>query len=105
MSDVYEIPLTPATPQNIVMDFPNGRTYRLRLIYQWTPEHCWLLDVADSAGAPILCGVPIVSGADLFAQFAYLDFGCSLYCTVDGDLFAIPRFDTLGRSAKLWLST
>lgn len=100
---VYEIPLRPQ-PQEILVQFPNGTNYQLRLIYQFTPNDCWLLDISDADGNPILCGVPLVTGADLLAQYAYLGFGCSLYCTTDGNTFSVPRFYNLGRTAHLWIS-
>jgi hypothetical protein len=100
---VYEIPLKPQ-PQTVSVKFPNGVTYQLRLIYEFGSDDCWLLDISDSSGNPILCGVPLVTGADLFAQYAYLGFGCSLYCTTDGDRFAVPKWWNLGVTAHLWIS-
>lgn len=100
---VFEIPLKPQ-PQTVFAQFPNGVTYQLRLIYQFTPDDCWLLDIDDASGNPILCGVPLITGADLLAQFSYLGFGCSLYCTTDGDTFAVPKFYNLGVTAHLFVS-
>ena len=101
---VYEIKVSPQ-PQAFSVEFPNGLTYQLRLIYEFTPDDCWLLDISDASGNPILCGIPLITGADLLAQFSYLNFGCSLYCTTDGDTFAVPKFYNLGVNAHLWIST
>lgn len=101
---VSEIPLSPQ-PQTLFSQFPNGVTYQLRLLYEFTPDDCWILDINDVQGNPILCGVPLVTGADLLAQYEYLDFGCSLYCTTDGNQFAVPKFYNLGTDAHLWVST
>ena len=100
---VYEIPLSPE-PKSLSVIFPNGTTYRLRLIYLFTPNDCWELDIADAQGNPILSGVPLVTGADLLAQFAYLKFGCQMFCQTDGDPSAVPRFYNLGQQAHLYLS-
>ena len=99
---VYEVPLAPE-PQLFSFAFPNGVTYQFRLIYQFTPLPCWLLDVSDANGEPLVCGIPLVTGADLFAQFAYVGFGCSLYCTTDGDPGAVPLYYNLGKTAHLWI--
>lgn len=99
---VFEIPLRPR-PQIVTTRFPNGQTYSLRLIYEFGPDDCWLLDISDSFGNPIVCGIPLVTGCDLLAQFAYLGFGCSLYCTTDGDRPTPPKWWNLGSTAHLWL--
>lgn len=101
---VFEIPLSPK-PQTLFTTFPNGITYSLRLIYQFTPNDCWLLDIGDSLGKPILCGIPLVTGADLLAQYAYLGFGCKLFVTTDGDPTTPPKFWNLGVTAHLWLES
>ena len=99
---VYEIPLSPQ-PQALNVTFPSGVSYDLRLVYLFTPNDCWELDINDSDGNPIVCGIPLVTGADLLAQYAYLNFGCKMYCTTDGDNSAVPRFYNLGNTAHLWL--
>lgn len=99
---VYEIPLTPQ-PQTLGIAFPNNITYILRLIYLFTPNDCWELDINDSQSNPIICGIPLITGADLLEQYAYLGFGCKLYCTTDGDDLVPPRFYNLGITAHLWV--
>jgi hypothetical protein len=100
---VYEIPLSPK-PQSFSVVFPNGLTYIMRLIYLFTPNDCWELDISNAAGNPLVQGIPLVTGADLLAQYGYLGFGCSLYCATDSDRFAVPRFYNLGVSARLYLA-
>ena len=99
---VYEIPLTPQ-PQSLSVRFPNGVTYGLRLLYLFTPNDCWELDINDVLGNPIVCGVPLVTGADLLAQYAYLNLGCKMFCTTDASPNTPPRFFNLGKAAHLWL--
>ncbi len=104
MSTVYEIPLS-SKPQILSVQFPNKVTYQLRLLYLFTPNDCWMMDISDANGNPIVCGIPLLTGADLLEQYDYFGFGCSLYCTTDGDLTAPPAFYNLGSTAHLWLET
>lgn len=98
----FEIPLLPQ-PQAISVTFPNGVSYNMRLIYLFTPNDCWELDIDDADGNPIVCGIPLVTGADLLGQYAYLGFGAKMFCATDGDEFAVPRFYNLGVQAHLYL--
>lgn len=100
---VYEVPTSPR-PQSFSTVFPNGVTYQIRLIYQFNADHCWIMDISDVSGNPIVCGIPLVTGCDLLEQYAYLGLGCSLYVTTDGDQMTPPRFYNLGTSSHLWCS-
>lgn len=95
MTTWSEIPLTPR-PQTLTVQFPNGALYTLRLIYLFTPDDCWELDISDSDDNPIVQGIPLVTGADLLGQYAYLGFGCQMRCATDGDPDAVPLFNNLG---------
>ncbi len=92
----YQVPLTP-TPQTFSMVLPNGLTYNFRLIFNFTPNPCWLLDIADANGNPLVCGIPLVTGADLLAQYAYLGLACKMWCS------SLPTFANLGVTAFLML--
>jgi len=98
---IYEIPLRPQ-PQLASVLFPNGSIYQLRLLYQFNDDN-WIMDILDVLDEPIICGIPLVTGADLLAQYEYLGLGCALYCTTDGDQFAPPLWWNLGSTAHLWL--
>ena len=99
---VYEIPLAP-TPQQLSVLFPSGTVYVFRLIFQFTPNPCWLLDINDANDNPLVLGIPLVTGADLLAQYGYLGFGCAMYCYTDGDLGAVPTLANLGVTSHLCL--
>lgn len=101
---VYEIPVTPGKPQTFSTVFPNGQTYQLRLLYQFNDDDCWLIDISDASGNPLLCGVPLVTGVDLLAQFAYLGLGAMLWVSTDGDLAEPPHWWNLGATAHLWIA-
>ena len=98
----YEVPTSPK-PQTVNVQFPNGNFYQLRLTYVFTPDDCWLLDINDAFGNPIVCGIPLLAGVSLLKQYAYLNFGCVLYCVVDGEPNANPKFYNLGTTAHLYL--
>ena len=59
----------------------NGSVYHLSVI--WRGEY-WVLDLADSNGSAIISGIPMITGADLLAQYRYMDLGFSLVVLCDG---------------------
>ena len=98
---VYEIPLSP-TPQTFQISLA-GTVYTLTLY--WADPFGWFLNIADASGNPILNGVPLVTGADLLAQYAYLGFGGSLIVQTSHDTDAVPTFTNLGINSHLYFVT
>lgn len=94
----YEIPLS---PKAVVFDISlAGNDYNMRIV--WNPiSLCWVLDIADSGDVPILQGVPLITGADLLAQYAYLGLSGGLVVTVDTGV-GVPTFEGLGESGHLY---
>ncbi|EOE6687928.1 hypothetical protein ACKR4U_005494, partial [Klebsiella pneumoniae] len=73
-----EIPLSPNSQSfNITLA---GVDYQMRVVWRGV---CWFLDLMDSAGNLIIGGIPLITGADLLEQYAYLNFGFSLYVLCD----------------------
>eukprot|EP01037_Dinobryon_pediforme_P020830 gene20830-21542_t len=100
MSTVYEIPLQPAAQ---VMSIQLGTvTHQLSLQYRDISEGGWILDIADDAGEPIVCGIPLVTGVDLLAQYSHLGIGGGLFVVTDGDTYAVPTYANLGQTAHLY---
>ena len=97
---MLEIPLK-SVPQTLTTTFPNGVTYQLRLIYQFNDDACWVMDISDANGNALVQGVPLVTGADLLAQYQYLGFGCSMYAITDGAKSEPPHWWNLGTTAHL----
>lgn len=96
----YEVPLSAANQRFTIQ---LGQVdYTFALTYRDVPEGGWVLDIADSAGAPIVAGIPLVTGADLLAQYAHLGIGGSLYVITDADPGAIPTFTNLGSASRLY---
>jgi hypothetical protein len=111
MTTVYEIPLS-GTPQTFSIALPITGTvvppetqqYRLTFQYRDAPMGGWVVDFYDSTDTPILCGVPLVTGTDLLAQFAYLNFGAVMMVYSDGVPDAVPTFNNLGSGGHvMWI--
>lgn len=103
MAVISEIPLS-ATPQTFTFAM-NDVNYLFRLIYCDVPEGGWLMDISKTDKTPIVCGIPLVPGVDLLAQYAYIGFGGQLRVVNDNDPSAAPAFDQLGSTAHLlWIT-
>lgn len=97
--NAYEIPLSPE-PQRFSIQL-GGVEYRMRL--SWSQHQtCWCLEISDSAGNAILQGIPVVTGVDLLAQHRHLGFTGSLLAQTDYDPSAVPTFDNLGSTGRLY---
>lgn len=92
----------PAYPQDLTTTL-GGTVYRIRL--RWNvPMNVWVADVADALGNPIVNGVPLVTGADLLEQYAYLGFAGALIVTKDDGDPTPPDWFNLGTIGHLyWL--
>lgn len=80
----------------------SGVKYELRFYFADAVNGGWCLDISDTQGNPIACGLPLVTGADLLAQFAYLGIGASLYVVSDGNASDVPTFANLGTDAHVY---
>lgn len=100
---IYEVPLQPSTPTTMAIQFPNGNTYNLRFSFLDVMMGGWIMDIADADGNAIVCGVPLVTGADLLAQYATLGLGGPMYVVSDGWPAAVPTFDNLGSGSHLYI--
>lgn len=101
----YEIPLT-GVPQTFLFTML-GVQYRLTVRWQNSANNpSWTLDIALPNGTLLVCGIPLVTGANLLAQYAYLGIGVGLYVATDGNLAAVPTFRNLGvGGARLYFTT
>lgn len=113
----YEIPLS-GSPQRFAISLPiensvpaGGQasyvmTFNYRDADPAVAGGCgWTIDLFDAGGNPILCGMPLVTGADLLGQFAYLDLGGHLVVRSEGIPDAIPTFDNLGSGSHVYWVT
>ena len=102
MRKVYEIPLS-GKSQRFGISL-GGVQYSLTVWWNAITEG-WFLDIASASNSPILSGIPLVTGADLLAQYAYLGIGGSLIVQTDGDVQAIPTYKNLGSASHLYFVT
>jgi hypothetical protein len=82
-----------------------GVSYQLTLLFRDVPDGGWYMDIADGSGNPILQGVPLVPGADLLAQYEYLDFGGQLGMYNGQAPFDAPSYANLGIDSQLYWIT
>ena len=50
---------------------------------------------------PMACGIPLVTGENIFKQFAYLGLPPT-WVTTDGDPDAVPTWDNLGELSHVY---
>lgn len=103
MTKAYEIPLK-SIPQQLRISIL-GTVYILTV--QWcSPAQTWLLDIQIAGSlAYVLRAIPLVTGADLLAQYRYLGIGCSLIVQTDHATLTQPTFSNLGKTAHLFVVT
>ena len=105
---VFEIPLMPnptrfaislgGTVYTLCFQFRNPSSFDGR-------EGDWVMDVADELGQPLVCGIPLVTGANLWEQYGYLNFPGELWVLSDGNEDAVPTYLGLGITSHLYLVT
>jgi hypothetical protein len=81
---VSEIPLHLKTSDSISLA---GQS--LQMAVTWRAAF-WCLDIMDSSGADLIKGIPLITGADLLAQYRYLGLGFSLYVGCDNPATKTP---------------
>lgn len=95
----YEIPLA-NDPQTLQIPL-GGIVYTLTVQFN-SIAGSWTLDIADAQRVPIVSGIPMVTGVDLLEQYAYLGIGGRLEVQSDGDVTAVPQFNDLGVTGRLF---
>jgi hypothetical protein len=101
LTTVVEIPVS-ARPQTfrVVLE---GATYNVRL-YWLKPAQCWVFDISDVSGNLLIGGVPLITGADLLAQF-HQYIGPPGQMVVISDYLppdAVPNFTDLGTTGHVY---
>lgn len=100
MANFFKIPLIPSAQ---TFKITLGATdYRLTLTYKVTDEGGWILDIATSENAPIISGIPLVTGCNLLEQYPHLGFNGRLWVQTASNPDAVPTFDNLGSDATLF---
>lgn len=96
---VYKLPLSPQAQKfSIIL---GNKVYNVTQKWNYVSQ-LWMLDFADTNDNPILQGVPLITGADLFEQYAYLGFGGQLRAQTDNNPSVPPNFTNLGSDANVY---
>ena len=97
---VTEIPLSPDS--QTFSTTLNGTQYQMRVVWRGS---CWFLDLMDSSDTLLIGGIPLITGADLLAQYRYLGLGFSLYVNCDDPANDNPTQTDLGIKSHLYAVT
>ncbi|MEH5014630.1 phage baseplate plug family protein [Phytobacter diazotrophicus] len=98
--NISEIPLSPDNGQFSVSIA--GKTYLMRVVWR---EPCWYLDLLNADQSPIALALPLITGADLLAQYSYLGLGFSLVVGTDIAGQEYPTKTDLGITSHLYVVT
>lgn len=102
MTTVARLPLRAAS-QRLSITLA-GTPYSLWVRWNRFAE-AWILDIADINNNPIVNGIPLVTGANLLEQYAYLDIGGQLIAQTDSAPLLPPAYNNLGDTANLYFLT
>lgn len=98
----YLIPLQASN--QIFMISLAGVQYQLRVRWN-SANRAWTLDLSTPSGAAIISGIPLVTGQDLLAPYAYLNLGGQLIAQTTNDATAVPTQANLGSTGNLYFVT
>lgn len=98
--NAFKIPLV-NIPQRFAIDLA-GKSYIVLCRYNTEMEN-WLLSMQDGdTEQDIFDSMPLVTGVDLLAQYAYLGIPGSLIVYTDGNEFTPPTEKNLGVECNLY---
>lgn len=80
-----------------------GVNYQMTSKWNDADDAGWVIDIAASDGTPIVCNIPLITGADLLDGLEYLGLGGKLYVMTNGSSpFDTPTLDNLGADSNLY---
>lgn len=97
---IEEIPLT-ADNQHFSITLA-GTAWQVRIIWRGSG---WIMDLQDERGEALVSGLPLVTGEDLLAQYAWLQPGVKLIVVCDANGQDYPTQTDLGSSSHLVVIT
>jgi hypothetical protein len=101
--NVVEIRLA-ARPQTVQVTLA-GVVYTLQLYWNVFTD-CWVIDIGDRSGNPLIRGIPLITGANLLAQFSYIGIpGQLLVISDQKPPDAVPGFTDLSVTGHLYYVT
>ena len=97
---VSEIPLSPENQRFSI----SVAGQSLQMAVTWRTAF-WCLDIMDSTGTDLIKGIPLITGANLLAQYRYLGLGFSLYVNCDDPANDNPTQTDFGIKSHLYAVT
>lgn len=98
---LFKIPFL-SVPQRFSIELGGALYY---LVNRWNSQDGggWFIDVYDAGELPLIMNLPLVTGTDLFKQFAHLSLPGQLIVYTDGKEGALPTLENLGSESNVWL--
>lgn len=97
---IREIPLS---PENQAFSISlAGQSFQM--VVTWRAAF-WCLDIMDSSGVDLIKGIPLITGANLLAQYDYLGLGFALCVGCDNPANENPTETDLGINSHLYAVT
>ena len=103
------LPLSTAPNQSLAVALSiNRQSVNLRLKVCFNQQAgCWIMDIADSQGNPLVCSIPLVTGVwpagNLLAPYTYLNIGSAFLINHNGVASDWPDDSNLGSDfVLLW---
>lgn len=94
-----QIPVTSSPYQTFICTIPvdnRNLTLKIQISYN-TAWNYWVMTLADpTTGKIILDNIPLITGADIFGQYKYLNLGSAVIVNVGNNLMDIPDSTNLG---------
>lgn len=100
MTTITEIPLI-VGPQRLSIRL-NDVIYQMRITWNDADMGGYFFDLGAEDGTLLIAGHPLVTGADLLAQYGYLGIGGKLVVTTDRGAGDLPTYDGLGATSHLF---
>jgi hypothetical protein len=98
----FQIPVVPKQAQKFKITI-SGTTHIFTIKWNGQIEGgCWVLDIADINENDLVTALPLVTGANLLAPFAYLGLGFLLLVQTEGDADAVPTYENFGVNSHLY---
>ena len=100
---VFQLHLKPSQAQTFTLTLA-GSQYSFTFVWN-SVSACWMLSIADKNGAPLANSLPVVTGADVLKQLAYLGLVGHLIVQTDNNTDAVPTYDNLGIAGRVYYVT
>lgn len=94
---ILSLPIT-NTPEKFSISL-NGTEFVLVSRWNDAPEAGWIVDFYDEDELPLIMNVPLILGANLLSQYAYIAVEGLVYVINEEPDFPVPTLNNLGISS------